>query len=128
MHEKHDIIIFKSLKNGALNLKKLSSSEELKDILKSRKNVVLYIGSQTCSVCRDLLPKLESLEKIYEQIGFYSMEYSENREVMGQLSIHTVPAIVAYMEGKEYLREARFISIEDIRAKIDRYYNFMGDD
>lgn len=41
-------------------------------------------------------------------------------ELAGLLSIFTVPVLVLFADGKEVLREARFVHLDEFRRKIDK--------
>lgn len=103
----------------------ISSKKELGDFMESKKDRIIYIGLEYCSVCVDLYPKIEKLLEGYPKLELFKIEYSNFPELKGIFSIYTVPAILGYIEEKEFLREARFISVEDIKNKIDRYYQFL---
>jgi hypothetical protein len=40
----------------------------------------------------------------------------------GKFSVFTIPTILMFINGKEFIREARYISVEDLRNKKLRYY------
>ncbi|WP_240033961.1 thioredoxin family protein [Planococcus salinus] len=43
-------------------------------------------------------------------------------ELAGFLSIFTVPVLVLFADGKEIMREARFVHVDEFRRKIDKIY------
>lgn len=106
-------------------MREIVSKVELDEFLKSESNRVIYIGAESCSVCVDLYPKIEKVMAKYDKLEFFKVEYSKFPELRGLLSVYTVPAIIGYIDGKEFLREARFISVEDITQKLDRYSEFL---
>ncbi len=44
------------------------------------------------------------------------------REVSSFLSVFTVPALLLFVEGKEMIREARFVHVNQFREKLKRIY------
>lgn len=44
-------------------------------------------------------------------------------EIAGFLMVFTVPVLVLYLDGREYLREARIVPIERFRENVDKVYN-----
>ena len=44
-------------------------------------------------------------------------------ELAGFLSIFTVPVLVLYADGKEILREARFVHVDEFKRKIEKIYS-----
>ena len=63
--------------------------------------------------------------KEFPEIPSYYVNLDEVPEAAGQLSIFTIPAGLVYAGGKEVVREARYMSIDDIAEKIRRPYNFL---
>jgi hypothetical protein len=43
-------------------------------------------------------------------------------EIAGYLMAFTVPVLVLYVDGKEYLREARIVQVEKFRDDVARVY------
>ncbi|MCM3573964.1 MULTISPECIES: thioredoxin [Mesobacillus] len=49
-------------------------------------------------------------------------------EIAGFLMAFTVPVLVLYADGREYLREARFVQVEKLREDLNRIYDgFYGE-
>lgn len=46
----------------------------------------------------------------------------EITELAGFLSIFTVPVLILFADGKEMMREARFVHIEEFKEKIRKIY------
>lgn len=105
----------------------LRSVDEVKEFTLENYFSFLYVSSEECNVCKDLFPKVEELLKKYPKIESRRMEINDVQGLAGHLSIFTIPAVILYIDGMEYLREARFISIEDLDRKIERYYTMAAD-
>jgi len=39
--------------------------------------------------------------------------------------VYSTPTILVYFEGKEYIRESKYISIQQLEDKIRRYYDMI---
>ncbi|MDT8718756.1 thioredoxin family protein [Clostridium sp. 19966] len=52
-------------------------------------------------------------------------EIDELPSIAGKFSVFALPCILIFLEGKEILREARFISINELEGKIKRFYDLM---
>lgn len=49
-------------------------------------------------------------------------------EIAGFLMAFTVPVLVLYADGREYLREARIVQVEKLRDDLSRIYEgFFGE-
>lgn len=86
----------------------ISSFQEFLELSK-KPLLVIITKTKTCSVCVPVSIKLEHLLKDYPQIPLYQIFVDDVTEIQGQLLIFTVPTIVFFSEGKEILRESRFI-------------------
>lgn len=99
---------------------KLNSLGEIKEVIKNNNFSFLYFGNGSCGVCTALLPKINEVLKEYPNIKTAYIEIDDIKLAMERYSIFTIPAILMYVEGKETIREARFISVDDIEKKIKR--------
>jgi hypothetical protein len=49
-------------------------------------------------------------------------------EIAGFLMAFTVPVLVLYADGREYLREARIVQVEKLRDDLNKIYDgFFGE-
>lgn len=78
----------------------------------------------TC-VCVGLLPKIGELMEKYRKIAYVKVDIDKLQSVVGKYSIFTLPAIILFIDGKEIIREARFISIVELEKKIQRFYDLV---
>lgn len=104
----------------------ISTIETLKDIISESEAVCVYFGSDDCSVCKVVRPKITELLYVnYPNIKYVYIDIQEIPEVSSQFSIHTVPVIIVYFEGKEFIRKVRNISLQEFEGEIERPYNLM---
>jgi len=103
----------------------VDSNEVVKELINSNKMVLVYFGSKTCGVCVAMKPKIEEILKIYPKIKSVQVDVEKSIQVSVAYDIFTIPAILVFIEGKETIREARYISMQDIEGKISRYYDLI---
>lgn len=103
----------------------LFSLEDTKNFIKDNKLSLLYISTENCSVCHALLPKVERMLLKFPDIKSRRIDVGEIKEIAGEYSIFTVPAIILFLEGKELLRMARFISMDELEGSVRRYYEMI---
>ncbi|KYH34023.1 thioredoxin [Clostridium tepidiprofundi DSM 19306] len=106
-------------------MKRLSTFEEIDEFIKSNDFSLLYFGLPNCDVCDALFPKVQTMLEDYPNIKLGRVYLNENAELGGKFSIFTVPAILVYIEGKEAIREARFINMDLLENSIKRYYDMF---
>lgn len=58
----------------------------------------------------------------FPQIETRLVNAGKVEEIAGFLMAFTAPVLVLYFEGREYLREARFVQIEKLREDISKIY------
>ncbi len=95
-----------------------SINEILKAIQPEQESVVLYFTTSTCNVCKSIFPRLEELMQGYPQ-KLYKIDAEQFPELAGQNRVFTVPTILIFAEGKEVLRESRFVDFAKIQRMLD---------
>ncbi|WP_440895053.1 thioredoxin family protein [Amphibacillus sp. Q70] len=104
----------------------MTSFEELIDIKEIETFIAtshlafLYISKPNCSVCESLLPQIEAVMEQYPMIKTASIDTTKTPEIAGRFNIFTVPVLLLFFAGKEYLREARIVPIARFNDKVKR--------
>lgn len=106
-------------------MENLCAKERIEELINVNEMVLLYFGSETCGVCNSLKPKVIELLKTFPKIKSGEVDVEGQTAIAAYYNIFTIPAILLYIDGKESIREARHISIEDIESKISRYYELF---
>lgn len=106
-------------------MEKLHSVESINIFIKENKFSMIYFSTKGCNVCTALFPKVEKLLHLYPRISLAKVDIDELTEAAGAFSIFTIPCILAYIDGKEIIREARFISMDLLEEKLSRFYSFL---
>lgn len=102
-------------------MESVSTNTQINKLISKHDMVLVYFSSANCGVCKSLLPKLLSLLSKYPQIKAVKAELSSAPELAASFCIFTVPALILFVMGKETLREAGFIHINELDQKIARY-------
>ncbi|MCO5388618.1 thioredoxin family protein [Desulfosporosinus sp.] len=96
----------------------IETKEHLEQLMAEEKQVILYFSSLDCNVCQAVFPKLMSLAEGYP-IKVIKISVVEQTEIAGQSSVFTVPTILIFYEGREILRESRFIDFLKVERTLD---------
>ena len=89
--------------------------QKFTDFLKNNKIALVYFSNDACNVCHVLAPKIENLIiNKFPKIVFKKINSKEEMILTGQLSIFTFPTILLFIEGKEYFRKSRYISLIEL--------------
>jgi thiol-disulfide isomerase/thioredoxin len=83
---------------------------------------ILYFTTPSCNVCKSVFPQLETLMEAYP-FPIFKINAESLETLAGQHLVFTVPTILVMHEGKEVLRESRFIDF----SKIERILNLLKD-
>jgi thiol-disulfide isomerase/thioredoxin len=114
-------------KKGLIFMNNINSKEEVENLINNNSMLLIYFGSNNCGVCVDMEPKVEKMLKKYPNIRFIKIDTEKSIKLSTSYNIFTIPAILLFIEGKETIREARHISLQDLDNKISRYYNLLFD-
>lgn len=108
-------------------MEQINSYEKLQGLINDEEMLLVYFGGNSCNVCVSIKPKLEKLFNKYEKIKNVYVDVEKSLVIAGQHNIFTIPTVLLYINGKETLRESRFISIDNLSSKISRYYDMIFD-
>lgn len=104
----------------------INSKEEILDILKTSKAVMLYFGATNCGVCQVLKPKIEDeISKKFSQIKQYYINSNQNLDIASFFNIFSSPTILVFFEGKEFKRYGRNISLDIFNSELKRLYEMV---
>jgi thioredoxin-like negative regulator of GroEL len=103
-------------------MNELFSIEEVDDFVNNHRLAFLYISRTNCSVCHALLPKIKEVMVDFPKIQLAFVNADHVPAIAGHLSIFTAPVMILYVDGKEVLREARFVHVEQFREKVEKVY------
>ena len=103
----------------------LSNIEEIKSLVSNNKISLLYIASESCGVCKVIYPRLIEMLKNYPEIEAAKGDIQDIPLLAGEYNVFTLPCVLVFVEGKEIIREARYINLEAIEANINRYYHMI---
>lgn len=100
----------------------LTELEAVEQFIQDNELAILYISRPNCSVCHGLLPQVKELMEKYPKIQLGHIDASEVEKVAGRFSVFTVPVLLLYINGKEYVREARIVHMDLLENKLDKIY------
>lgn len=103
-------------------IKDIGSYEDLKNLMEEERNIILYFGSDLWSVCHSVFPQLENIIRAYD-INIIKIDVDSKVEIRGQFLAFVMPTIIIISDGREVLREARFIDFSRIEKIINEILN-----
>lgn len=96
------------------------------DSIREGKALMLYITNPLCISCKSLRPKIEEMvSERFPLMDYRYIDATENPELTATLNVFSAPSILVMFEGKEYIREGKFVSVKELGDKIDRIYKMI---
>jgi len=103
-------------------MKTIKNYDEFLEIIKNEM-IVVIAKTKMCVVCKPLSEKLKIFMEDYPTIPAYEVYLEDVELFQGQHLVFTVPTILVFSEGKEILRESRFIDFSKIERLFNLYLN-----
>ena len=82
---------------------------------------VIHAKTKKCNVCVSVGAQLENLGTRFPGIPIREIYLEEIPLFQGQHLVFTVPTVIVFSEGKEILRESRFIDFKRIEKLFNAY-------
>ncbi|OFX25703.1 MAG: thiol reductase thioredoxin [Bacteroidetes bacterium GWA2_31_9b] len=107
-------------------IKNITSLAEINKCITKDKALLIYFSNTNCNVCKVLKPKIyDLLSAEFPLMKMYYCDTIEFPEISAQNSIFTVPTILVFFNGKEFIRKSRNIGITELQKEIERPYMLM---
>jgi thioredoxin 1 len=93
------------------------NGEQLEQLKKEGKNILLDLHGLWCGPCKQLMPKLELLEKQYENVVFVKMDVDKNMDYALDMGVRSVPTILIY-DGDKLINRSQGIQPDSFYKEI----------
>lgn len=103
----------------------LESIETIDSFINSGDMRMLYLSRPACGVCKALIPKIEEMLKDFPELLPGYVDLDKIPEAAGKFSVFTIPGILVFIQGKETIRKARYVSVDQLAGEIDRYHSLL---
>lgn len=100
--------------------------DEARAFVTSNAIAILYLSRPDCGVCTVLKPKVAALAEAIGDVAMCYLDLDALPEAAGEYSVFTIPAILVYVDGREWVREARYVSLHDLESKIRRVHELRN--
>lgn len=108
------------------DLEELTSIEAIERFIEDHTFSFLYVSREDCSVCHAILPKLRDLLTQFPRVSLGRIQAEAVGEIASKFLVFTVPALLLFVEGKELLREDRFVQLGELERKLNQIMNFVN--
>lgn len=104
----------------------MNSIENINKTIKENLAVMVYFSAPTCNVCHALKPKLmEALDENFKDFKVESVDISVEEDIAPHFGVFAIPTVLVYLDGQEFLRKSRHMSVDEVIREIQRPYEIM---
>jgi len=101
-------------------MKTIESYDDIKAIQDAKFSLVVA-KTHTCGTCKSINEHLASTIDNFSDLNTYQIFVDDIDQFRGEAVIFSVPTVLIYADGKELLRESRFINTQKINRLIQAY-------
>ncbi|WP_429948644.1 thioredoxin family protein [Enterococcus sp. AZ101] len=103
---------------------KLQTIQEVIAFVNEHSLAFIYVSQEDCSVCHALRPKLIELLKSYPKIELREVEADKVKAISAEYLIFSAPTFLFFVDGKEYIREGKFVQFKKLANALEQIYSF----
>ncbi|SFV55977.1 thioredoxin-like [hydrothermal vent metagenome] len=104
----------------------MQTIENINNTIKENLAVMVYFSAPTCNVCHALKPKLlEELDKNFPTFKVESVDISVEEDIAPHFGVYAIPTVLIFLDGKEFVRKSRNMSVHELLEEIRRPYSIM---
>ena len=104
----------------------MNTIENIQLSIKENLAVMVYFSAPTCNVCHALKPKLmEALKTNFKEFKVESVDISVEEDIAPHFDVFAIPTVLVFLDGKEFLRKSRHMSVDEVIREIKRPYDIM---
>ena len=104
----------------------MQTIENINNTIKENIAVMVYFSAPTCNVCHALKPKLlEEIDKNFSEFKVESVDISVDEDIAPHFGVYAIPTVLIFLDGKEFVRKSRHMSVGEVIGEIKRPYEIM---
>jgi thioredoxin-like negative regulator of GroEL len=105
----------------------MQTIENINNTIQENMAVMVYFSAPTCNVCHALKPKLlEALDANFSDFKVCSVDISVNEDIAPYFNVFAIPTVLIFLDGKEFFRKSRNMSVDEVIKEIRRPYEIMN--
>ena len=111
---------------GTPHFVQLESEEAVRSGIAHEQALLVYFTTPDCNVCRVLRAKLaDILDRDFPRLKPFVVDCARHPEVAAAFTVFAVPTILVFFERREWLRESRYLSLQDFKSALARPYELI---
>jgi len=101
----------------------------IQTMIQDELGVLLYFSGEQCNVCHALRPKFKALfDQKFPAIKQLYLDAHQNPEISAHFQVFSVPTMIVFLDGREFIREGRAVSLYQLESQLQRPYSMMVDE
>lgn len=101
--------------------------EEVQNMIKCEAGLLLYFSGENCNVCHALRPKFkEAFDIHFPLVKQIYLDAHQNSEISAHFQVFSVPTMIVFLDGREFAREGRNVSLHQLVGQLERPYAIMN--
>ena len=110
-----------------MNQENYNNIDDFNTYLNSRHIVLVYFSADVCNICKILKPKVTDLVKNnHPEVELIYLNTEKNLNLCGQLLIFSIPTIIIFFKGREYVKFSRNVSLKQLDDSLHRLKEIIG--
>lgn len=104
----------------------VTSTQQLRDIISAVPAALIYFYNDNCSPCIALRPKvIEMAGANFPKLAICLCNALHHPEIASEFGIFASPTLLVFFDGRESIRESKYISLPVLQTSIKRYYDLI---
>ena len=104
----------------------MQTHSDIEAIIAANPAVMLYFSAPACNVCHALKPKLlKAFNANFDAFETVSIDISETPQIASHYSVFAIPTLIVFLDGREFLRKSRHMSVGEVIEAVRRPYDIM---
>jgi len=104
----------------------MQTIENIEKSIKENLAVMVYFSAPTCNVCHALKPKLfEAIQTNFKEFKIVDIDISVSEGIAPHFGVFAIPTVLIFLDGKEFIRKTRHMSVDEVVREIQRPYEIM---
>ncbi|MDD3447878.1 MAG: thioredoxin family protein [Gammaproteobacteria bacterium] len=88
--------------------------------------VAIWFSAPGCGVCGVLRPRIRALfEQAFPRVRWLEVDTAAQPALAAQHQVFTIPTLLVFLDGREFLRRARNFSPAEVRDALERPYGLL---
>lgn len=108
-------------------MENIKNSVEFENLISTNQLSLVYFSRLWCGVCHAMKPQVETILKQYPEVIAKEVNIDDTPELGAQNTIFSVPAFVLFYEGKEFMRQAGYLRLDQLQDVLNRFKDLQGD-